>query len=194
MSHIDKTNLNISQETIRDWESLLAVLANRASVPCALIMRIDLPEIKVCVSSRTKGNPYNAGDKEVLKDSGLYCERVFTTRNKLLVGNALRDPDWDKNPDVKLGMISYFGFPILWPDKEVFGTVCILDSKENYYNKKIETIMLKIKRYIEACLDLLVAQHLAEQATGDRKMLEQEIQEKKLLCCSLLEEASEVIP
>jgi hypothetical protein len=48
--------------------------------------------------------------------------------------NALIDPDWMCNPDVKLGMVAYYGIPLNWPNGEVFWTICILDNKENHFN------------------------------------------------------------
>ena len=38
------------------------------------------------------------------------------------------------NPDIKLGMISYLGVPISWPDGEIFGTICVLDRQSNGYS------------------------------------------------------------
>lgn len=72
------------------------------------------------------------------KLTGPYCETVIKTKDKLLVPNVLKDEDWKKNPDIKLGMISYLGFPLLWPNDEIFGTICVLDSKENNYSKEYE--------------------------------------------------------
>jgi len=94
--------------------------------------------------------------------NSLYCERVINTRNKLLIPNALQDKEWDKNPDIKLGMISYLGFPLLWPDGEVFGTICVLDSKENIYEERYERLILRFKELIEAHLALLY-KNLAEK-------------------------------
>jgi len=37
--------------------------------------------------------------------------RAMATRNELLVPNALKDPEWDHNPDIEFGMISYLGLP-----------------------------------------------------------------------------------
>jgi GAF domain-containing protein len=53
---------------------------------------------------------------------------------ELAVPDALADPDWKDNPDVKLNMICYLGYPILTPSKEVFGTLCILDSEARRYS------------------------------------------------------------
>jgi hypothetical protein len=48
------------------------------------------------------------------------------TRQFLLVPDALADQEWNANPDMKLGMISYMGVPVAWPNGEIFGTICVL--------------------------------------------------------------------
>lgn len=53
-------------------------------------------------------------------------------------------------------MISYLGMPLLWPDNEVFGTLCTLDNKENHYSQDFIDLLLTFRRAIEADLDLLV--------------------------------------
>jgi GAF domain-containing protein len=63
--------------------------------------------------------------------SGLYCERVIKSSHELMVPNAFKYLEWRNNPDIKLSMISYLGFPILLPNNVPFGTLCILDNKEN---------------------------------------------------------------
>ncbi len=125
------------------------------SVPVALIMRVDPPYIKVFRSGESEKNPYKVGDKEHLAGSGLYCETVIKTKDKLLIPNALKDKLWNKNPDVKLGLISYLGFPILYPNGDVFGTLCILDVKENKYDYNTENLMIQFKEIIESHLSLL---------------------------------------
>jgi len=122
-------------------------------------MKVDSNDIEVFLSSESKGNPYAAGDSEVLFESGLYCERVVKTKSSVLIPNALKDKEWDKNPDIKLGMISYYGFPLLWPNDEVFGTLCILDSKENPYTEEHTKVLIKFKKYIEDYLNWQVAIH-----------------------------------
>ncbi len=116
-------------------------------------MKVEQPYIKVFCSSETANNPYKVGNKELL--AGLYCETVIKTKKKLLISNALKNEVWNNNPDIKLGMISYLGFPLFWPDEEVFGTICVLDLKENSYTKKYEKLIRKFKELVETHLELL---------------------------------------
>jgi len=171
------TKIQIPQETIDTWQSLLTLMAAKYLIPAALIMKIESPDIKVFLSSDSEGNPYEAGDSEYLVGSGLYCERVIKTKSKLLVPNALTDPEWDKNPDIKLNMISYVGLPILLPNKEVFGTICMLDSKENFYEGDSTKVLELFKSYIESYLDLKTS--LALQSNSN------EIALKEVSCSKL---------
>jgi len=147
--------VEISDGVIQKWQTIVDIIAEIINVPASLIMKIEPPYIKVFSSSNTKGNPYKVESKEYMEGSGLYCEKVIKTLKKLLVPNALMDKDWEKNPDIRLGMISYFGFPLLWPNGKVFGTLCVLDHKENPYSKIYDKLMLQFKELIETHLDLL---------------------------------------
>lgn len=160
----NKKDIEISAEMIAGWQSVVNMLAEIIDVPAALIMKVDPPHIEVFRASESGSNPYGAGDREHL--AGLYCEKVIGTRGRLLVPNALKDSEWDKNPDIKPGMISYLGFPLLWPDGEVFGTICVLDSKENTFGKLYEKLMLRFKDLIEAHLAL------SYKNSDDKKNLE----------------------
>ena len=147
----------IPDDILENWQEIANCLAEIIQIPAALIMRYTDPYIEVFVSSQSKGNPYHPGDRETLFGSGLFCERVINTQEKLLVPDALADIHWKNNPDVKLNMISYLGFPILYPDKKPFGTLCVLDNKANTYSKTTEKLMLNFLNLIESHLKLISA-------------------------------------
>jgi hypothetical protein len=150
-----KIQLAVADSVLEKWQDIVDLMAKLVGVPAGLIMRIAGPEIEVFVSSRTQGNLYHPGDKEHLLGSGLYCETVIKTKSKLLVPNALSDENWKNNPDIKLNMISYLGFPILLPDGEPFGTICVLDTKENRYSETYEQLILHLRDIIQGHLELL---------------------------------------
>lgn len=127
-------------------------------------MRIKEPEIEVFVSSEGDQNPYNPGDSESLWGSGLYCETVIKNDNKLLVPNAKKDPEWKNNPDIKLDMISYLGFPIHSPEGNPFGTICILDREDNSYSETVEKLITKFRDIIERDIEMIyVNQKLGDE-------------------------------
>jgi hypothetical protein len=97
VSEINKSEIGVTDEIVNTWQSIVNTIAEIINVPSALIMKVDEPYIEVFRSSESSKNPYKAEDREYL--AGLYCERVIKTRNKLLVPNALKDKEWDKNPE-----------------------------------------------------------------------------------------------
>lgn len=151
----NEAEIEIPADILENWQEIANILAEIVKIPAALIMRYVDPYIEVFISSDSEGNPYHPGEREVLFGSGLYCETVIKTQDKLLVPDALADANWRNNPDVKLNMISYLGFPLLLPNKEPFGTLCVLDTKANKHSQITERLMLKFHSLIESELKII---------------------------------------
>jgi len=147
--------IQIPSEIVEKWQGMVDLLAETMQVPSALIMKVEPPNIKVFVASESEGNPWER-DLVAPLEGGTYCETVMETRQLLLVPDALQDDGWKANPDVKLGMISYLGLPISWPDGEIFGTICVLDSKRNEYSKRYRKLLLQCRDASQADLRSLV--------------------------------------
>src|ERR1700751_2638484 len=145
----------VPSEIIRKWQEFVNLLAEIMHVPSASIMRADPPHIKVFVSSASKGNPCEPG----ALDTGPYCETVMKTGQPLLVPDALENEAWKENPHVKLGMISYLGVPIGWPDGRLFGTICVRDNKRNEYSEAYLKLLLHFRDMLQADLKSLVRLH-----------------------------------
>ncbi len=148
MSDTDK-KFEIPANIFKEWQEIVDLLAELVDVPVGLIMRVTGPDIEVFVSSNTHGNPYKKGEKETFRNSGLYCEEVIKQKKMLMVPNALCSERWKDNPDIKLNMISYLGYPVLFPDGEVFGTICVLDIKGNTYSEAFIRLIMKFARMVE---------------------------------------------
>jgi PAS domain S-box-containing protein len=149
-------SMKVPVEVMRKWQEIVDLLADILNVPSALIMRVEPPNIKVFVSSESKGNPYEP-DEIACLNTGLYCETVMNTRRPLIVPDALQDEAWKSNPDIKLGMISYLGVPVSWPDGEIFGTICVLDRKSNGYSELYLRLLLQWRDVLQADLRSIAA-------------------------------------
>jgi hypothetical protein len=175
MEELPSVSGRVSQITgalLSKWQNAVNIAAELLTVPAALIMRCQGNEIGVLVASASAGNPYHPGEKELLAGSGLYCETVIKTRGMLLVPNALEDEKWRNNPDIKLGMISYLGYPIFLPQGEVFGTICVLDIAGNSYSETHKKLLLEFKELIEAQLELVQTNCLLQDALIQVKTLQ----------------------
>src|SRR5271156_4385017 len=162
--------IQVPSEVVRKWQEIVDVIAEIIHVPSALVMKVEPPNIKVFVSSESNGNPYESDELAPL-NTGLYCETVMKTRQSLLVPDALVDEEWKSNPDIKLGMISYLGFPVAWPDGQIFGTICVLDKKENAYSGLFHKFLLQCRNVLQA--DLRSLAELSGELTRSEAYLEE---------------------
>ena len=169
-------SIEVPSEIVGKWQEIVDLLAAIVHVPSALIMRVEPPCIKVLVSSESEGNPYEPEEVASL-NTGLYCETVMKTRQPLLVPDALGDEAWKSNPDIKLGMISYLGVPISWPDGEIFGTICVLDSKKNEYSELYLKLLQQWRDVLQSDLRWLTTLHrgLEEREAKIRRLFEANI-------------------
>jgi len=165
---------DISLSITKKWKNTLNIICEVADVPSALIMRLHPDEIEVFVSSNNPDNPYIEHTKDKLRH-GLYCETVVGKRKELLIPNALKNKKWKNNPDVKLNMISYYGLPIKWYDGEIFGTICILDNKENPYSDSIKKLLINFKETIESDLNQLKITKELRKKLSDKEVHIKEI-------------------
>ena len=142
-------SLDYSTLLIEQWSQTLNLLAEILDIPAVLIMKLEGEHIKVFAKSEGQHNPYHVGEAETFDGSGLYCEHVIKNQEMLEVNNALKDPAWDSNPDIKLNMIYYLGLPLNYSDGQPFGTICALDSQERPTEKKFQNLLLHIKHTLE---------------------------------------------
>lgn len=159
----------IPAEVLEQWQGMVDIMASVCSVPAALIMKVVPSELEVLVSANVEGNPYKIGDRALL-NTGLYCEKVMKTRDLLVVPNALKDPEWQNNPDIEHGLTCYVGYPLIWPDGEIFGTICVLDrreeSAENHISQYVKLFQGNVESFL-ATLYQITLRHETEAALRD---------------------------
>src|SRR5713226_5929266 len=148
-------SIEVPSEIIRKWQEIVNLLAEIMHVPSASIMRVDPPHINVFVSSTSEGNPCEPG----ALDMGPYCETVMKSGQPLLIPDALENEAWKANPHVRLGMISYLGVPIGWPNGRIFGTICVRDNKRNEHSEAYLKLLLHFRDMLQADLKSLARLH-----------------------------------
>ena len=148
--------IQVPAQITEKWQEIIDLLAEVLHVPSALIMKVEPPNIRVFVRSESEGNPYERDERACL-NTGLYCETVMKTRQLLLVPDALADQEWNANPDIKLGMISYMGVPVTWPNGDIFGTICVLDARRNEYSELYRKLLFQCREMLQADLKSLQA-------------------------------------
>ena len=143
----------IPTATLEKWQRIVDLIARLAEVPASLVMRTNAPHHSVLVTSEGGNNPYGVGCRFTLNEK-LYCHGVLQTDGELIVEDATRDPVWSDNEDMEHGMSFYIGYPLKWPNGEVFGTICVLDTRRNARALLFREGLQEFSRVIEADLEL----------------------------------------
>ncbi|OPY78207.1 MAG: Formate hydrogenlyase transcriptional activator [Syntrophorhabdus sp. PtaU1.Bin153] len=157
---------DIPQEIQARWQRIVELLAKAVNVPAALIWKLDTPQIEVLASSEKAGNPFVKGDRKNL-DATPYCAAVIQRRAPLLIPDARKDPEWENNPVVSTGMTYYLGYPLAWPDDEIFGTICVLDRKENPRATELSEFMVEFQHAVEMDLRLIMEAREREELMAE---------------------------
>ena len=153
----DTPEIAIPSDVLRKWQRIVDLLANIMRVPSAVVTKIEPPHYtyyRTMVSSNSKGNPFPI-DETFSMDIGTFCETVIKNREPLLVTNAMEDDQWKLAPEIRVGMVSYLGFPVLWPDGRMFGTICVLDDKANRYSDLYQELLLHCRDVLQGDLQTL---------------------------------------
>ncbi len=166
--------IDVPGEIVHAWQEIADLVSEICDVPAALIMRAHDGDIEVFACNRNREHPYRKGCRKPL-DTGLYCEEVMDSRKTFHVADARKIPGWKDNPDMSLGMISYLGMPLTWPHGELFGTICVLDRKENRFSDQSVRLLERFSHLIMADLHVLWTSIQLEQANSALHRLNEEM-------------------
>jgi len=156
-----------TREVFDQWQAVTTLLAKACNVEGALVMRENPDSMEVMAASDLEETPYQRGETAP-REGRLYCEAVIKNQASLVVEDAEKDPLWRGNPDVELGLASYFGMPVNWPDGAVFGTLCILSREPRKPSALDYELLENFKSVVELTLKLLIAdRELTYAATHD---------------------------
>lgn len=166
MAPILPQSIPIPSTMLASWQNMLNLLGEMLKVPATVIMRLRHHDLDVFCSNQGLDNPYRVGMTERL-GKGLYCETVINTRQPLIVSNAETDPLWKENPDMEHGMRAYCGVPLLWPNGDLFGTLCATDRKEHHFLTLEKQLISTFRESIEAQLKTLYQRETLLQMNQD---------------------------
>jgi PAS domain S-box-containing protein len=169
----DSQEFSITPDVLRNWQRICDLLANIMQVPSAVVTRLEPPDhasYRVIVANSSKSNPFPV-DGIFAMDIGTFCETVIKSREPLLVANGLETDQWKSAPEMRVGMVSYLGFPVVWPDGRMFGTICVLDDKTNRYSDHYQELLAHCRDVLQG--DLQTLARLGNELEEQRAQLSQ---------------------
>ena len=146
-------NSVIPNEIVKRWQDIVDAIADLFSVPCVAINRLDPPELEAFRTNSGPENPMPSGIRMSLTEA--YCRNTVMRQRQVIYTDARKDPEMAESIPVKAGFHAYMGYPLFWPEGEIFGTICVIDNKVNMWKKQQDKILCTFKDMIEAHLALV---------------------------------------
>jgi len=144
------------------WQELVDMLADLYGASTGAIVQLRANEFNVVVTSNSDGN-FLPKDTTWPWEMKSFCRHIMETRKDIYVGCAVEDECWKDAPAVAEGPVrSYCGAPIRWPDGELFGTICVIDTKSTQYEHSLSNLLQQLARLIGSDLQTACRLHEAE--------------------------------
>jgi len=154
--------------SIEKWQKIVDVLTRIFNAPAAWVMQTNIKGLEALLASQSIQDKAPAGTS-FEKDVNIYCKTVVQTKKYLYVKNAEKEGCWQDNPEyTDDGLLSYLGVPLQWPNGNIFGTLCVSDTKESNYPKEFIDLLLQLKEIIDGDLkNIILIEELRTKSVSD---------------------------
>ena len=152
----------IPEKMRHKWRKGLEAIVRAQDLQAAIIHRLHPPDLDLFLSE--SAGEKDAGEDRTEPDIRLLCEKVASQRAPVFVGGGMRDPRQSGNP--ASGMAFYLGLPLVWPDGDLFGTICAFALKNHPRALQSRGLIAAFKESIEDDLRLLL---IIEKQTSEMR-------------------------
>ncbi|PKG63948.1 MULTISPECIES: sensor domain-containing diguanylate cyclase [Pseudoalteromonas] len=143
------------QISLHKWQKTIDLITGLFSAPSGYIVQATSKGYRVVIRSNEGGSNFET-NPILPPQTPLFCRHVAETNNTLYVNDASNNDAWNTLPEVvEDGVESYLGLPIHWPEGEVFGTLCLKDTKITSYTDEYFELIEQLRDLIEDDLALV---------------------------------------
>jgi diguanylate cyclase (GGDEF)-like protein len=143
------------QISLHKWQKTIDLITGLFSAPSGYIVQATSKGYRVVIRANEGGSHFEA-NPILPPETPLFCKYVAENNNTLYVSDTRSDTQWNTMPEViEDGVESYLGLPIHWPEGEVFGTLCLKDSKKTSYTDEYFELIEQLRDLIEDDLALI---------------------------------------
>ncbi|MBQ4844672.1 sensor domain-containing diguanylate cyclase [Pseudoalteromonas sp. MMG005] len=138
------------------WQQLVNTLAELYDAASGTVVQLREDEFNVVATSSNDDN-FLAQNSNWPWEMRSFCRHMMETKQSLYVGDAANHAMWCQVQPVSEGPVrSYLGFPLFWPDGELFGSICVIDTKVTDYPPILVQLLSQFKTIIEGDLRQIV--------------------------------------
>ncbi len=188
---IRKKDVNIPGDIKNDFQEIVDLSIQAVAVPAALIMRLDSPDIEVVCAGQSPTNPYKPGDRYHMDDP--FCHEIFLSLGGVVVFDVPADEKGMNSFAGKGGMVSGLGCSLVWPDKEIFGIICVMDTKKKEYSNLHKKLLSRFKREVEIILQLMYSEVEAVKNKIDLKGAEDKLKSVGILAGGIAQDFNSLL-
>lgn len=135
------------------WQNIVNLIAELFDAPSSSITQCLGHEFSVVCTADKDAN-FQAACSTFPWEMQSYCRKIIESSDALYVKQAQNDAEWCNSPPAQADIISYLGFPITWPNGELFGSICVSDSRGTNYSDTLKQVLAQFRDLINADLAL----------------------------------------
>ena len=140
---------------IDKWQQTIDLLSSLYTSKAAVIVQYLDDNFRVVAANNATDGIMSKHDCWSAKTKS-FCRAIMETDKELYVSHAVDDKRWSDIDSVKNGPVrSYLGYPIYWPDGQLFGTICIIDDKQSAYSEAFQQLLGQFRDLIAKDLQLV---------------------------------------
>jgi len=188
---IKPEDVTIPAEILMEFQDIVNVLAEIIAVPAALILKYHSANTEVVCASETTGNPCKAG--EMIPGEDVISREIAAAKDMFLIDDGTKTKNWQDGFPGKQNMVSLLGAILLWPDNEIFGTICVMDSKKNRYKTPHKKLLSRFKKEVETLLRLLCSQAESKKNKIDLKGAENKLESVGVLAGGIAQDFNSLL-
>jgi diguanylate cyclase (GGDEF)-like protein len=141
---------------LEKWQKTADLMAELYQSTCGAIVQFRDDEFNVIATNKSDDN-FLHRDSTWPIELKTFCRQIIETKERLYAPAPMKDLSWCESPAVSEGPVrSYYGIPVFWPDKTVFCTICVIDTKETNYPSILLRLLQQLALLIEADLKHII--------------------------------------
>lgn len=156
-----KNNENVFGENpgmfMNSWQNMADLLVNSFCAQAVIITQKENGQCKILILSRSKSGEDDNVVETIWRE--LYRQGVIETQQKCLINKTQTITIQKDSLEFEPVTVTYLGYPIKFPDNRVFGTIGVIDNKENQLILSQEQMLLQVRDILERDLYLNIKQN-----------------------------------